>query len=253
LTILGEFVLPLRDGVWQETLVHSLQVNGYKEQAARQAIARSVSAEWLTSERVGRRARLRLQNGARRMLEEGAERIYSFGEAREWDGRWLLLVLRVPEERREVRHQLRTHLAWAGFGSLGGGLWISPHVEREDDLRNIASNGDVAEVLTFHAEMGGIREPEKVVSEAWDLEEIAGRYRDFLDKYKKLRPKTPEEAFRAQTELVHDWRKFPFLDPDLPDEILPSRWPRERAHDLFEDRHQLWHEAAQEFFAGLEA
>ena len=48
-----------------------------------------------------------------------------------WDGRWLLLVLRVPEQRRELRHRLTTQLAWAGFGSLGGGLWITPHVDRE--------------------------------------------------------------------------------------------------------------------------
>ena len=71
------------------------------------------------------------------MLTAGAERIYGFGEPWEWEGRWLLVVLRVPEERREVRHQVRTRLAWAGFGSLGGGLWISPHVEREAELRDM--------------------------------------------------------------------------------------------------------------------
>ena len=74
------------------------------------------------------------------MLRTGAERIYGFGEPRDWDGRWLLVALRVPEERREVRHQLRTRLAWAGFGSLGGGLWISPHVEREAELREMTGD-----------------------------------------------------------------------------------------------------------------
>ena len=51
----------------------------------------------------------------------------------------------MPEQRREVRHQLRTQLAWAGFGSLGGGLWISPHVEREAELEGIASDASAAE------------------------------------------------------------------------------------------------------------
>jgi phenylacetic acid degradation operon negative regulatory protein len=59
-------------------------------------------------------------------------------------------------------------------------------------------------------------------------------------------------VFRAQTLLVHDWRKFPFLDPDLPEGMLPSGWPRSRAHDVFADRHALWHETAQEHFAALE-
>ena len=53
------------------------------------------------------------------LLRSGAERIYSFGDPWEWDGRWLFVVLRVPEERREVRHQLRSRLAWAGLGLAG--------------------------------------------------------------------------------------------------------------------------------------
>ena len=253
LTVLGEYVLPLRDAIWQETLVRALQVLGYKEQAARQAIARSVSAGWLSSERVGRRARLRLGEQTRAMLQDGARRIYSFGEPRDWDGRWLVVVVRVPEERREVRHQLRTRLAWAGFGSLGGGLWISPHVEREADLRSAVGDDGVADVLSFHAVMGGLQEPRKVVEEAWDLDAIAERYRDFVTRFRKLRPKDEEAMFRAQTELVHDWRKFPFLDPDLPDEILGARWPREAAHDLFQERHEEWGDPARRFFTSLES
>ena len=253
LTVLGEYVLPLRDGVWQETLVGALRVLGYKEQAARQAIARSVSGGWLSSERMGRRARLRLTDQTRKMLKDGAARIYSFGQPHDWDGRWLVVVVRVPEERREVRHQLRTRLAWAGFGSLGGGLWISPHVAREADLADAVAGNGVADVLSFHAEMGGLQQPRAVVEEAWDLGEIADRYRDFAGRYRKLRPKDPEATFRAQTELVHDWRKFPFLDPDLPDEILPARWPREAAHKLFQERHDEWNGPAQDFFKGLES
>jgi phenylacetic acid degradation operon negative regulatory protein len=186
------------------------------------------------------------------MLQDGARRIYSFGEPRDWDGRWLVVVVRVPEQRREVRHQLRTQLAWAGFGSLGGGLWISPHVEREADLRVAVSGNGVADVLSFHAVMGGLQEPRRVVEEAWDLGAIAARYRDFAGRYRRLRPSGEEATFRAQTELVHDWRKFPFLDPDLPDEILPARWPREAAHRLFADRHEAWSRPAQRFFSGLE-
>ena len=52
-----------------------------------------------------------------------------------------------------------------------------------------------------------------------------------------MRPRGPEAEFRAQTLLVHEWRQFPFLDPDLPEGMLPPRWPRERAHELFHARH----------------
>src|SRR5919204_7060475 len=60
LTLLGEYVLPMRSGVWQETLINALGAMGHKTQAARQALARSVTAGWLTTVRHGRRSRVAL-------------------------------------------------------------------------------------------------------------------------------------------------------------------------------------------------
>jgi phenylacetic acid degradation operon negative regulatory protein len=251
LTVLGEYVLPASGSAWQETLVGALGTVGHKTHAARQALARSVAAGWLRAERHGRRSRVHLAPDTAEMLRSGAERIYSFGEPWDWDGHWLLVVLRVPEERREVRHQVRTRLAWAGFGSLGGGLWITPHVERERELRDLAGGG-VAELVSFRAELGELGDPRKVIADAWDLDAVAEAYRGFVARFGRLRPGGPEAAFRAQTLLVHEWRRFPFLDPDLPDDLLPARWPRRRAHDLFAERHAQWHESAQAHFAALE-
>jgi phenylacetic acid degradation operon negative regulatory protein len=253
LTTLGEYVLHAPDGAWQETLISALGTLDYKTQAARQALARSVTAGWLQTERHGRRSRIHLTEETAEMLRTGAERIYSFGEPWEWDGHWLLVVLRVPEQRREVRHQVRTRLAWAGFGSLGGGLWLTPHVDRENELRDMAGDGSAAELLSFRAELGALGDPQKLLAEAWELDAVATAYRDFIDRFARLRPKTPEAVFRAQTLLVHDWRKFPFLDPDLPESMLPPGWPRRRAHDVFHERHALWHETAQDYFRSLDA
>jgi phenylacetic acid degradation operon negative regulatory protein len=250
--VLGEYVIPAGGSVWQETLISALGTLDYKTQAARQALARSVTAGWLTTERHGRRSRAALTPETAAMLHSGAERIYRFAEPWEWDGRWLLVVLRVPEQRRDVRHQLRTRLAWAGFGSLGGGLWISPHAEREAELQQMAHEESAAELLSFRADLGALGEPRRLVAEAWDLTEVAEEYKTFIASFGRQRPKTPEAVFRAQTLLVHAWRRFPFLDPDLPESMLPNQWPRERAHDVFQDRHAAWHQTAQEYFSSLE-
>jgi phenylacetic acid degradation operon negative regulatory protein len=252
LTILGEYVLPASGGAWQETLIGALGTLGYKTHAARQALARSVSAGWLRTERHGRRSRVHLSPETAEMLRAGAARIYSFGEPWEWDGRWLLVVLRVPEERREVRHRMRTRLAWAGFGSLGGGLWISPHVERERELADSGDDESGAELVSFHGGLGALGDPARVVADAWDLDAVADAYRAFTARFGRMRPHGAEAVFRAQTQLVHDWRKFPFLDPDLPDGMLPARWPRRRAHDLFHERHAEWQDEARAWFAALE-
>ena len=130
------------------------------------------------------------------MLRSGAERIYGFGEPWEWDGRWLLVVLRVPEERREVRHQMRTRLAWAGFGSLGGGLWITPHAEREAELADVAGDGSAAELCRFRAELGALGEPARVVADAWDLDASPTAYRAFVDPLRPHAPARPGGEFR---------------------------------------------------------
>src|SRR4051812_6142461 len=93
LTILGEYVLPAPDGVWQETLIGALGAMDYKTHAARQALARSVSGGWLRTERHGRRSRVRLAPDTADMLRRGAERIYGFGRPWTWEERWLLVVL----------------------------------------------------------------------------------------------------------------------------------------------------------------
>lgn len=251
LTILGEYVLPRGEAVWQETLVGALVSVGYTQQAARQALARSVRDGWLETVRHGRRARVSLSDATAALLRTGARRIYAFGQPWEWDGRWLVLILRVPEERREVRHQLRTRLAWAGLGSMGGGVWLTPHVEREAELREAIREAPAAEATSFVAELGCMGTPTAVAAAAWDLDQVRAQYEALIEDFAAIRPSSAEAFFRLQTLLVHAWRKFPFVDPDLPGELLPAGWPRRRAHDLFAGRHERWRAGAQSYFEQL--
>lgn len=253
LTILGEYVLPRGEAVWQETLVGALVSVGHTEQAARQALARSVRGGWLETSRHGRRARVSLSERAAELLATGAGRIYSFGSPWSWDGRWLVLILRVPEERREVRHQLRTRLAWAGLGSMGGGVWLTPHVEREAELQAAIRSAPAAEATSFVASLGMLGQGTDVAAAAWNLDEVRSQYQAFIEDFAAIRPSSGEAVFRMQTLLVHAWRKFPFLDPDLPAELLPDAWPRRRAFELFTGRHSRWEGAARSYFEELEA
>ncbi len=252
LTVLGEYLLPREAPVWQETLVSALVSLGYTQQAARQALSRSAREGWLSAERQGRRSRMALTDQAAELLQSGADRIYGFGQPWEWDGSWLVVVLRVPEERREVRHQLRTRLAWAGLGSLGGGVWLTPHVGREAELVSLIGDEPAAEATSFIAGLGGLGKPADLVAAAWDLEAVRQHYGAFIDDFVRVRPAGGDVCFRMQTLLVHAWRKFPFLDPDLPAQLLPAAWPGRRAHAMFVDRHGRWQPAARDYFEELE-
>jgi phenylacetic acid degradation operon negative regulatory protein len=247
LTVLGEYLLPRPEGVWQEALIGSLRLLGFTPSAARQAVVRSTREGWLQGERIGRRSRMRLTASSAELLRDGARRIYEFGRPVSWDGRWLLVVLRVPEQRRELRHRLTTQLAWAGFGSLGGGLWITPHVDREA----LVKPEEPAQLLSFRAELGALGDTAKVIEEAWDLPSLREHYDTFLADFADPFPGDGPAMFAAQTALVHAWRRFPFIDPDLPDDLLPADWPRPAAYALFRARHDSWAPAAQAHFDSL--
>jgi phenylacetic acid degradation operon negative regulatory protein len=239
LTVLGELVLPGDGTAWTSAAVAVLARLGTEEKAARQALMRTAAAGWLEPEKIGRRTRWRLTGSAREMLTEGAGRIYSFaGPAREWDGRWLLVVARVPESDRRARHVLRTRLGWAGFGSLGAGMWISPHPERESEAaRALQEAGVAAGAQVFTATRSGLGDAAAMVAAAWDLAAVQDAYEQFIGRFQAS---IPGDALASQVELVHAWRRFPAIDPALPLELLPGQWSGVAAARLFAERHERW-------------
>ncbi len=247
MTILGEFVLPRDRPVWTSTLVEVLAMFDVEEKSARQALARTAGEGWLTAERHGRRVRWALTPPGRRLLTEGAERIYSFGQKdKVWDNRWLVLIASVPEAKRELRHRLRTRLSWAGFGSPSAGVWVSPDVAREHEAQLILEElGLAGGAMSFAATYGAVGNQESITQQAWDLDAIAARYEEFIDKFTGLRPGAGDASLVAQTRLVHEWRRFPFLDPQLPSELLPARWSGTTAAQLFHRKHVEWRPDAQ--------
>ena len=243
-TILGEFVLPGDGTAWTSAVLAVLARLDVEEKAARQALMRTASAGWLEGERIGRRARWRLTAGARRMLTDGAERIYSFtGPAEDWDGRWLLVSARVPENDRKGRRILRSRLAWAGFGSLMPGLWISPHPERAAEAAQVLEQASVADgAHIFTATHKGLADVLDMVASVWDLVGIEESYREFIARF---RSQLPGDALASQVELVDAWRRFPSIDPALPRELLPPHWTGLAAARLFAQRHQRWEAGAR--------
>ena len=238
LTLLGEFVLPGDGMAWTSAVLAVFGRLGVAEKATRQALMRTSNAGWLTAEKVGRRTRWQLTAAAKKLLTEGAERIYSFGPAQDWDGHWVLVQVRIPETDRRARHVVRTRLTWAGFGSLGPGLWISPHSGRQQEAIRVLNEARVADdAHVFVARRTGLSDTKAMVAAAWDLPEIGAAYDRFVAEF---RAQTPGDVLIRQLELVHAWRRFPSLDPALPRELLPARWSGIKAAQLFADRHELW-------------
>ena len=251
LTVLGEFVRPRSAPAWTGALVAGLAEAGVEEKAARQALARTAADGLLSSERAGRRVQWRLTPRGARLLTEGAERIYGFGRGPGgWDGRWLMLMVTVPEAQRQLRHRLRTRLTWAGLGSPTPGLWVTPDTGKQQEVAEVIRELGV-DAFSFVGSFGAIGDERRMVREAWQLGEVEQRYAAFIDAASAMTASSPADAFRARVLLVQEWRRFPFLDPALPPELLPDGWPGPRAAALFHDRYDSWHDAAEEYWATL--
>ncbi len=54
---------------------------------------------------------------------------------------------------------------------------------------------------------------------------------------------------RLRFRLVHEWRKFLFTDPGLPDELLPAGWPGRAAAELFASEAQRLKPASDRYLA----
>jgi phenylacetic acid degradation operon negative regulatory protein len=211
---------------------------GVEEKAARQALMRTAADNWLSSERVGRRTVWRLTPAADRLLRDGTERIFGFtAVAADWDGRWTIVIARTPETERAARHMLRTRLRWAGFGHVMPGVWLSPRSDRGEEVRQILDEARMPDGYLFTAEYQGGSSLAAMVGHAWDLNELAREYDEFIAAFSG--DVGPDPLARI-IDLVHAWRRFPWIDPGLPAQFLPAPWTGTAAADLFARRHAEW-------------
>jgi phenylacetic acid degradation operon negative regulatory protein len=211
--------------------------------SARAALSRLGRRGLLTSSKIGRRTFYGPTPQAEEAMREGANRIFSFGvgDACPWDGTWLVVAFSVPEDQRDIRHALRMRLRWLGFAALFDGVWVSPRADARTTEEAIRGCG-VRQVSIFRAtslysaaESGPGRHP----LSAWKLDELRRSYDDFIMRFEPVYERVVSGEIRAwealveRTAIMDTWRVFPALDPDLPAEILPAGWPRQRAHEIF--------------------
>lgn len=258
LMMLGLYVLDQDDAAWTKTFLDALGLVGFEQKAARQALTRSAAAGWLTQIRDGRRVRWRLTPRGRAFLHAAETRLFATGPEHdwdgEWDGDWLVLLTTVPEKHRRLRHALRTSLGWVGFGSLGPGVWISPHPARAGEARQVLDSlGDEVQGTLLHARLDDPGERQRLAAQAWDVSDLDARYRAFIDRFAAARPGNPGETLAQHVHMFHEWRRLLLIDPGLPPTLLPLDWSGEHARRLFLDRHAAWDGPAHTWWRAAEA
>ncbi len=256
-TLYGDYVHPLgQESVRVGALVRLAEELGVSGNALRSALSRMTREGWLAAHRNGGPPRYRLTPRGRDLIEEGIGRIYGRRLA-SWDGRWLLVSYSLPEPRRGQRDRLRQGLSFLGLGSLGNGLFVTPHDLRREVRELIRRCGVEREVTMHHGTLEWPDQPAQVVARAWDLKRLEARYGEFVAGVRRGLAEAAgladREAFRRRFLLTHEFRRFPFSDPDLPDALLSPDWVGAAAREAFLAYNRALRAPAERFFCAIAA
>lgn len=256
-TLYGDYIRHRGGEAWTGSLIELLGLFGPSAQAVRSTLSRMSRKGWLKSRKAGRHSFYSLTDQCIELLEEGAKRIFQF-RTDPWDGRWHLLTYSIPESKRSLRRRLRKRLVWLGFGALHQGTWISPRDLRAEVEQVVEALNIRPHVELFGGKHCGFASDEEIVARCWSLDELNDYYADILTRYGPLFQEhqnlltsggspLPQDCFMQRFMLVHEYLSSPYVDPNLPLELLPADWLGARAMQLFQQVHELLSEGAGSF------
>lgn len=245
ISVFGDAVLPRGGRIWLGSLIALLKPLQINERLVRTAIFRLVKEGWMQSEAQGRRADYMLTPAGQRRFEETARHIYA-SNTPIWDRRWRL-ILTVGELDAKQRERLRRAFFWQGFGVLGSDCFVHPSTDLTSAFDALMTDGmsdllkHLMPLLAADAGSDLSASDTDMVQRAWNLEQLGTSYADFVTRYQpildSLRHDVQDEiddesAFLLRTLLIHDYRRLLLRDPELPDVLLPSHWPGQKARLL---------------------
>lgn len=254
-TLYGDMVHSLSsDGsLWIGALIRLMASFGVSAAAVRQAVSRMSRQGWLVARREGSRAFYRVTERGRRRIEELSPRIY--GPVIEWDGRWRLLTYAIGEAHRKRRERLRHELSALGWAQLAPNTWVSPSDTLTAAREAAEASRTLDAVNLFTSEYEGPLSDRALLERCWNVDEIAAAYRVFIDRYeprlhheRERNDLTDEAALVERLWLVHEYRKFAYVDPGLPSELLPAHWPGTAAAALFREYYAAVDAKSQRYF-----
>ncbi len=230
-TLYGDAIVPRGGTVWLGSIARLLEPFGISDRLVRTSVFRLARDGWLESEQVGRRSYYRPTQDGRRRFDRAALRIYTPPLSSGTDD-WTLVVL--PPGDTALRERLRKALAWLGFGRLDASVLAHPSadpVALADALDETGASGAAVTLTATPADAGSGDALRQLAATAWDLADLAGRYRAFVRRYQPIlddlegdESLTPADCFTVRLLMIHDYRKIVLRDPRLPADALPDDW-----------------------------
>lgn len=254
MTLLGAHLQPRDRPIWSGGLVTLLGEFGYSPGAARVALTRLVARDTFTRTKSGRHASYTLTPRTVSILAEGDQRIFALGRAHDDADGWTVLWHTVPESRRLERSRLTRRLRFLGFGSVQDGTWIAPRNHEAEVIALVDELGLRDHAAVMVGRPSSTLDVRRFVDRIWDLDNLAKLYREFVEQFGRYADVTARSGLDdrsglvVRTQLVHAFRQFPFLDPELPSDVASPPEHRASAVKLFHDLYEALAGPAQRHF-----
>ncbi|MBS3803784.1 MAG: phenylacetic acid degradation operon negative regulatory protein PaaX [Oleiphilaceae bacterium] len=246
ITIYGDAIVPRGGTVWLGSLMKLLEPMGVSQRLVRTSVFRLVQESWLQAEKVGRCSYYSLTGPGSRRFEQAFEHVYNISN-KEWSGSWCLVFLNQLDA--ETKQKVREELEWLSFGNMAAGVMEHPRFRRNELLPLLQEWGAVEDTIVMQTQPLDQKNPRALrrqVRESWNLDELADRYRVFLEQFRPLwwelqadNSLSPRESLIIRILLIHEYRKILLRDPQLPNELLPSNWEGRAAKQLCRNLYRL--------------
>jgi phenylacetic acid degradation operon negative regulatory protein len=242
LNLFGDYLRYAGGEIKLGELTELMMAFGMEPATVRVSMSRLKQEGWFTTRKEGRETAYVLSERMLDVLVHGRPRIFRRKEE-PWAGRWTMVIYQVPESDRAVREQLRKQLAWSGFGQLSPSTWLAPH-NLSSEAKEIASQYESARIDVLWCGSDDTVAARDLAARCWDLVSLGRDYAGFLATYEHLdnesanSRKNGRQALVERTRITDDFRRFPFRDPELPQELQPTDWPGPAAFKLFSRVHE---------------
>lgn len=170
------------------------------------------------------------------ITEAGLTRIYetipNYDTKRVWDKMIYLISYDIPREHNAYRTKLRQTLYKFRTAQLHHSLYLTPYNPKgvlEDFTEEYGLYGDILiSTLSEDSQIGDEKNLKDLLWGYFNLDYVNEGYEDFITHYRHLRPnkETTTTAALAFLSAVRD-------DPQLPFELLPTRYLGDKAYLLY--------------------
>lgn len=151
-----------------------------------------------------------------------------FKKYSEWDQKWRLITLDLPQREQECKNLLIAELERLGFAKIQKNTYLSPY-----PLLNIINRFSTDLGVRQHlvlAQVDELKDLDNLIKN-WNVEEINLKYKNFI-KSAKNSSKTSYWPLLAK-QLEQEFVDLYAQDPHLPTEILPKDWLGFEAYKVF--------------------